>query len=195
MKLERIILPFVTMLWFNAAGGQLICQTGLAETTSIRQIKFSDFTFVRQNSAEIIPLQKGEYAGPDNHSYALMNVTYGDIAGDGIEQAVVLLRGHNTRTSPTLDEVFIYTLKDGKPFLLTNFEGGKRGEYIVSVDRSTNFRVNHQLLILDRAVRIDECEYVPTHYYTLKFRWSGTQMLEIERSLLKPLPENMREIG
>jgi len=88
MKLERIILPFVAMLWFNAACGQLICQTGLAETTSIRQIKFSDFTFVRQNSAEIIPLQKGEYAGPDNHSYALMNVTYGDIAGDGIEQAV-----------------------------------------------------------------------------------------------------------
>ncbi len=187
------MLLFVTMLWFIC--GQLICQTGSAETTSIRQIKFSDFTFVRQNSAEVIPLQKGAYAGPDNHSYALMNVTYGDVTGDGTEEAVVLLRGQNTRTSPTLDEVFIYTLKDGKAVLLTNFEGGRRGEYILSVDHATNFKVDHQLLILDRAVRVDEREYAPTHYYTIKFHWNGTQMLEIQKSSLKPLPDYMREIG
>ena len=183
------------MLWFTAACERLICQTGSAETTSIRQIKFSDFTFLRQNSAEVIPLQKGEYAGPGDHSYTLMNVTYGDVTSDGIEEAVVLLRGQNTRTSPTLDEVFIYTLKDGRAVLLTNFDGAKRGEYILSVDRATNFKIDHQLLILDRAVRVDECEYVPTHYYTIKFRWNGTQIIEIEKSSLKPLPDYMREIG
>lgn len=195
MKLTRIIPVFVIVLWFTAACGRVISQTGSPKTRSIRQIEFSDFTFIRQDSAETIPLRNGRYEGSNDHSYWLMNTAYGDLTGDGIEEAIVLLRGQNTRTSPTQDEVFIYALKDEKAVLLTNFEGGKRREYLVSVAPGGNFKVEDHLLVVDRAVLTDEHEYAPTHYYTIKYRWNGSHMVEVERSALKLLPPSMMEIG
>ncbi|HET9297917.1 MAG TPA: hypothetical protein VFP18_13585, partial [Candidatus Binatia bacterium] len=75
------------------------------------------------------------------------------------------------------------------------FEGGRRGDYILSVGSlGSNFKVEGGRLILDQAI-LTEGEYEPTQYYTIKYRWNDIQMVEVERSSLKPLPEGMREIG
>jgi hypothetical protein len=164
--------------------------------TDIRHVPFKNSTFKRRKGDETIRLRDGISIRASDHHYSLMRIAYGDLIGHGSEAAIVLLRGQNSRLSLTLDEVFIYEFKAGQPVFLTSFEGGRRGEYILSVESlGSNFRVEHQSLIIDQAVYTNDREYMPTHYYTIKYRWDGRQILEVERSSLKPLPESMREIG
>ena len=71
----------------------------------------------------------------------------------------------------------------------------RRGDYVLSVySFGSNFKIEDKILVLDLAI-LREGEYVPTNYYTIKYRWNGIQMVEIERSCLKSLPEYMREVG
>ena len=124
----------------------------------------------------------------------LLRVTYSDLTGDKSNEAVVLLRNRKKR-SRTLDEIVIYSLKNGKLFKLGGFAAGRRGDYVLSIESlGSNFKIEEKILVLDLAV-LREGEYVPTQYYTIKYRWNGFQMQELERSCLKPLPEDMREIG
>jgi hypothetical protein len=140
-------------------------------------------------------LHDSTQTSPDGPTTNLMRVAYGDVNGDRSEEAVVLLRGQNTSISRTLDEVFVYTMKSGTVVLLTNFEAGRRGEYVLSIGAlGSNFKVEDRILVLDQAI-LRQGEDVSTHYYTIKYRWDGMQMVEVERSALKVLPENMREIG
>ncbi|HEX8197023.1 MAG TPA: hypothetical protein VF571_12600, partial [Pyrinomonadaceae bacterium] len=146
---------------------------------------------------EAIQFRDGKYIGDNNHKYDLMRIAYGDLTGDGNEEAIVLLRGQNTPASRILDEVFIYSLKNKRAALLTNFEGRKRGDYILSISSlGSNFRVENNVLIIDQAVALeDDNDRIPTRFYTIKYRLSGKRMIEIERTKLKSIPENMREIG
>lgn len=196
------MLPLVALLIFGASHGQSL--PGKAQSadylSDIRQVDFKNFTYIRradEKGTNAVRLRQGSFTSADGAASFLMRTTYGDLTGDGVEEAVVLLRGQNTRISRTLDEVFIYTLKEGKVVLLTNFEGGKRGDYICSVNSSeSNFKVENQRLILDLAVALEgdpQCD--PTRYYTITYRWNGSQMIEVERSALKLLPEHRREVG
>jgi hypothetical protein len=164
----------------------------------IRQVDFKNFTYKRQGrekESEVLELRDGKYVSASGAECWLMRIAYGDLTGDAIEEAVVLLRGQNTRISRTLDEVLIYTLKSGGVHQLTRFEAGRRGEYILSVGSlGSNFKIENGVLTLDQAI-LREGEDVPTHYYTIKYRWNGIQMVELERSALKPIPENMMEVG
>jgi hypothetical protein len=163
----------------------------------IREVDFKNFTYrvERAKEKDFIRLRDGRNVSAAGAESGLQRITYGDLTGDGSEEAIILLRGQSTRTSRTLDEVFIYSLKNGKLVALAHFEGGRRGDYILSVGTlGGNFKVEGGLLILDQAI-LSEGENAPTQYYTIKYRWNDTQMVEVERSSLKPLPEGMREIG
>src|SRR5690349_14039998 len=80
--------------------------------TQIQQVDFKNFTFNRIKGAEAIRFIDGRYTGTDNLHYAVKRIAYGDLTGDGIDEAVVLLRGDvrlghdNPITTPSLDEVF-----------------------------------------------------------------------------------------
>jgi hypothetical protein len=122
-----------------------------------------------------------------------LRASYGDVTGDQKEEAVILLR--TSDTGRNLDEVFIYSLIHKKVVNISRFAAGQRGEYVLSIKSlGSNFKVENRILVLDLAV-LREGECVPANYYTIKYRWNGIQMEEIERSALKPLPEYMREIG
>lgn len=163
----------------------------------IREVDFKNFTYRLKWAEEndIIRLRDGRHVSAAGAQAVLQRITYGDLTGDGSEEAIILIRGQSTHTSRTLDEVFIYSLKNGKVVALAHFEGGRRGDYILSVGSlGSNFKVEGGLLILDQAI-LRESEYAPTQYYTIKYRWNDIQLIEVERSSLKPLPEGMREIG
>ncbi|HEX8396520.1 MAG TPA: hypothetical protein VF644_03795 [Pyrinomonadaceae bacterium] len=194
------VLPFILLCFLIVASGQEISQRRTPADNSandIRQIDFKNFTFTRQKGEEAIQFRDGKYVGDGNHKYDLMRIAYGDLTGDGNEEAIVLLRGRNTPASRILDEVFIYGLKNKRAALLTNFEGRKRGDYILSIGSlGSNFRVENNILIIDQAVALeDDNDYIPTRFYTIKYRLNGKRMIEIERTELKSIPENMREIG
>jgi hypothetical protein len=194
------VLPFILLCFLSVAFGQEFSQRRTPADNSandIRQIDFKNFTFTRQKGEEAIQFRDGKYVADSNHKYDLMRIAYGDLTGDGNEEAIVLLRGQNTPASRILDEVFIYSLKNKRAALLTNFEGRKRGDYILSISSlGSNFRVENNVLIIDQAVALeDDNDYIPTRFYTIKYRLKGKRMIEAERTELKSIPENMREIG
>ena len=193
-----LLAALLLSVYARTTSGQTPAQSpALNYFTDIRQVDFQSFTYKLEGEKERAPTQLhyGRVTAPDGAESDLMRLTYGDLTGDGVEEAIVLLRCQNTRISRTLDEVFIYTLKDGAPVVLDHFEGGRRGDYFLSVERlKGNFRVEDRFLILDQAIRRTGEEF-PTHYYTIKYSWNGLQLQEVERSCLKPLPDRMREVG
>ncbi len=199
VKIRLAALFVMTLLFLTLSYGQGIPQKAAApkSISNIRQVDFKNFTYRLEweKEKEAIELRNGSRESAGGLRSGLMRITYGDLTGDEREEAIILLRGQNTRTSRTLDEVFIYTLKNGRVVALAHFEGGRRGDYILSVESlKSNFRVEDRLLILDQAI-LREGESAPTQYYTIKYRFHGIQMAEVERSGLKPIPDEMREIG
>lgn len=54
------------------------------------------------------------------------SVTYGDLDGDGVEEAVVSLN-YSTGGTQNWDYLYVYKLRNGKPRLLARMEAGSRG--------------------------------------------------------------------
>jgi hypothetical protein len=199
LRTRKATLSAIVLLFLISFYGRVVSQDTSANKpiNDIRQVDFRNFTYglEYEDKKEVIELRNGSRSGTDGSESGLQRITYGDLTGDRSEEAIILLRGTNTRTSRTLDKVFIFTLRGGKVVALGHFEGGRRGDYILSVGSlGSNFKVEDGLLILDQAI-LREGEYVPTQYYTIKYRWNGRQMIEVERSCLKPIPEGMREMG
>jgi len=198
-RIRVTALSVLTLLFLTLSYGQRVLhETSTTKSVNdIRQVDFENFTYRLEweKEREIIKLSKGSQISANGAHSGLMRITYGDLTDDGSEEAIILLRAQNTRISRTLDEVFIYTLKSGKVVALAHFEGGRRGDYILSIESlKSNFRVEDRLLVLDQAI-LREGEHFPTQFYTIKYRWNGIQMVEVERSGLKPIPEGMREVG
>lgn len=198
IKLRILVVHCVVVLLLAVTYGKGMSVQSFIN--DMRQIDFKNFTFSRskdEKGAEVIQFRDGRYVGREGLNYSLMRFAYGDLTSDANEEAIILLRGQNSPTGRTLDEVFIYTSENGKVVLLTSLEGGKRGDYICSVLHSeSNFKVADNLLIIDQAVAFEgDHNLIPTRYYTITYRLDGKRMKEVERSALKPLPEHRREIG
>jgi hypothetical protein len=152
------------------------------------------FTYGQKTFKSIteVDIKKTFYA-KTKQSY-LLRTTYGDLTGDKGEQAVVLIRSERKRSRP-IDEISVYALRNGKPVKLSAFFAGQAGDYVLSIESlKSNFKIEEKIFVLDLAV-LREGEYVPTQYFTIKYRWNGIQMQERERSCPKLLPEHMREVG
>lgn len=116
----------------------------------------------------------------------------GDLTGDGRDETVVLVRDIESGIRP--DEILVYELQDKDAHLIARFPAGEQHEYVLSIKSlGSNFRIEQGSLIVDLAFRKDG--KMPTHYYTVTYRWNGSEMIETERSAARPLPEHMREKG
>jgi hypothetical protein len=69
-------------------------------------------------------LRAGKF-GDWQKGMTLRRVVYGDVTGDGIDEAIVTL-AVNTAGSAAVDHVYIFTLRDNRPRFLWGFEGGDR---------------------------------------------------------------------
>ena len=201
MRKTVACVPLVALFFLNVSYEQVerVQEASAGQPVNdIRQVDFKNFTYTRlgpNGESKVIHLRDGRQTSTEGAETTLMRITYGDLTNDRSEDAVVLLRGQNTRISRTLDEIFIYTLRDGKIAALDHFEAGRRGDYVLSVSSlESNFKIQDGLLILDQAI-LRAGEGAPTQYYTIKYRWNGIQMIEVDRSALKPLPHHMMEVG
>jgi hypothetical protein len=101
---------------------------------SIRSIDFRDFTYPGSTYGEFqdyypeetFTLRDGAWGGPE-YGMTLMTVSYGDVTGDGREEAILTF-DQETDGSAALSSVYVYTLKDHRPKLLWAFESGDRAE-------------------------------------------------------------------
>jgi hypothetical protein len=108
---------------------------------SIRDVDFRNFTFNWYPPDADTPLQgrkiilmNGEmdtgWVGEERRTFFLINtpIKYGDLTGDGHEEAVVVL-GTIISGTARPGVIFVYTMLHGKPTLLLAYETGDRWDY------------------------------------------------------------------
>jgi len=106
-------------------------------TSPIRAVDFSNFTFparpVYTKSAKPFTLKNGQYggrileAGFEAEPVSLVDEVFGDVTGDGIEEALVVLTV-SIRGSAIPYYVYLYSWDGMKPKLVWSFETGDRGD-------------------------------------------------------------------
>lgn len=106
----------------------------------IRSVDFSNFTYPAwpifgNRRGMTFTLHEGELpAKLDKHGYLIeLGLTggvdsYGDVTGDGIEEAIILFGEDNRGGSAIVEAVYIYTMRRGRPAFLWGFEAGDRAD-------------------------------------------------------------------
>jgi len=110
--------------------------------SSIRSVDFENFSYPRlptgKCSMKIVRVKNGKYEAPEDivprklpskdcWSVDVGPIEYGDVTGDKLEEAMVVLYAELGGTESSSD-VFIYTLKYRKPVLLWKFATGDRAD-------------------------------------------------------------------
>jgi hypothetical protein len=160
----------------------------------IRQIDFKNFTYEKlptgKCSMNEVHLMNGRYDAPadiagkrpavDCWSVALGPITYGDVTGDGEEEAIVELYAEAGGTEAS-EDVYIYTLQGGNPVLLWKFATGDRADGGLRRITAENGELVVDLFGVGTAIgqKLYGTEDVgaccPKHFTRTKYRWVGTQ--------------------
>ena len=103
--------------------------------TEIRRVDFKNFTYEAlciSETPEKITVKDGEFLeekGEDSYVerfyFNAFGFTYGDLTGDGKDEAAILAIC-NTGGTGNFSEGFVYGMRNGKPELIARFEGGDR---------------------------------------------------------------------
>lgn len=112
---------------------ECVAQVQSRPYSNIRQVDFRNFTYRVAGFLERpsdFHLQNGSYVenerGVVTYSVKLMTVAYGDVTGDGEEDAAVVLVVSGGGTG-FVTEGAIYTLRNGRAVMLSGFEAGEGG--------------------------------------------------------------------
>jgi hypothetical protein len=164
---------------------------------NIRQIDFNNFTyqtFCADEDLRQIPVKNSEFLQEsqteDNATrlyFKVFSVSHGDLNGDGKEEAFVMTlcnRGSETY----LSEGFVFTLKNGKPMLVTRIEGGDRAH-----GGLRSAKIEKGIFIVERYAA-GEANNVccPEYIIETSYKWNGTELVTIgvsnPRELYPPTP-------
>lgn len=129
-----LLLPLMLALFSVAQG---------TPVRSIRDIDFRNFTYPKLSSGKCsrlsrIRLRDGKYGSIKNFSprvvpragcwqVSVAPVIYGDVTGDGHEEAIVILYAEMGGTESS-EDIFIYSLRHERPVLLWKFWTGDRAD-------------------------------------------------------------------
>ena len=103
-----------------------------------RKIDFENFGYpfpdepkgrkrIRLRDGEQPPTQFSKHGIPHDIGYSLTDVSYGDLTGDGIEEAIITITLIHSGTGIP-NYIYIYTPRPGRPALLWSFATGDRAE-------------------------------------------------------------------
>lgn len=157
----------------------------------IRKVDFRNFTYEIESldgeAKEKITVEDGNYSREtedEKYYFAVQDVIYGDLDGDGKEEAAVGIIV-NTGGTGQFSSGLIYTMRGGKPVLLTTFEGGDRAYGGIA-----DVKIVSGTLIVERNAPGEfgaNCcaEFIET----TRYKWNGTKLVQIgkiERRELYP---------
>jgi hypothetical protein len=189
MKLSRIVLLVSTMIISQSAFPQ---RSG----SNIHSVDFGNsiypWTSDLGNAKKSFTLRNGERPASRNQNGLIdemgvffQSVTYGDVTGDGFEEAIVFL-GLETGGSATPDLVYIYTFQKNRLKLLWLRSAGDRADGGLR----TVYAQNGQLVVeLNNSIgsRGDCC---PTLFTRTRYEWRGGRF---HRKRKETLPSSILE--
>lgn len=146
---------------------------------SIRGVDFQNFDyasncFAENGSAEVIHISKGQANSQDEDFWA-DKPAYGDLRGDGQEEAVVVLSCHPSGMSPNVvsSEVFVFEMSETGPKVLAKLPSSYwKDERVAGTKVSDHLLAVNFLEIGDNGSRA-----CPEWIVSTSFRWNGSQFL------------------
>jgi hypothetical protein len=170
----------------------LICAAGTAAQTNIRQVDFGNFSypaFCAGEESETITVEESEYAyekeedGYTDRMYFRVSAPeYGDLTGDGREEAV-LISVCNTGGTGNFTEGYVYGIKGGKPVLIARIPGGDRAYGGLRSARV----VNKQLVIESNDTGELGGACCPEFIVTSKYRLQGEKLIAVGTPLRRAI--------
>jgi hypothetical protein len=147
--------------------------------SNIRKVDFKNFTYNVDifESKEKIKVKDGTFDRNTSEEKLYFSVTvdsYGDLDGDGKEEAVVLTM-MNTGGTGNFSSGIIFTIKGGKPVVLTSFEGGDRA-YGGLVSAKI---VNKMLIVQQYDVGNAGGACCPEFVVTANYAWKGKKLISV----------------
>ena len=147
----------------------------------------NNFTYTPYCTETPLRVRKGEYTrdkGDDKVFFTVQNITYGDLTGDGIEEAVVQTVC-NTGGTGQFSHAFIYTLRGGKPAMLTQIEGGDRASGGIHA-----LAVKNGLLVAEfYAVSDEGGSCCPEFIDTDTYRYKGGKLVKVGKTVRRKYVE------
>lgn len=154
--------------------------------TSIRQVDFNNFVYSIPSpigvSASIkgdqITMRQGIGRGSNPESgceYRVESVSYGYLISDAGPDAVIVLGCSLTPGNAYNNAGYIYSLRQGQPTLVAQFEGGFRGHLLI-----VGAGIAYANLIV---IKDDWDENPPLQAIT--YKWNGRKLIEAGRSSIQ----------
>lgn len=169
-----------------------------AQSSSIRQIDFKNFTYDWDDSIGNVPDEwrwmnsppqsKVRVSNGMHHFYEqvddetrerapmlrVYDVVYGDLVGDASEEAIVLMN-YSTGGTANWDYVYVYRIKDGRRSLMARMETGSRGSG--GLIKASVLRGLLVLDFTDKERSVGEC--CSEGYIRAQYRWNGQRFIEV----------------
>lgn len=141
---------------------------------------FPDYSDPNGRKKKYVTLKPGE-GGPNF-------VNYGDITGDGIEEAMVAL-GIDNHGSAIPDYMYIFTIESGKPKLIWEFETGDRADGGLRNVYAENGQLVIELFGKDRVIggqlyRGEEGLCCPSSFTRARYKWTGKRFELVSKETL-----------
>lgn len=194
--MKRFTLCVVLILLFTVAGlaqskkpVKKTTQTK-SEVTDIRRVDFLNFTYQSslcsqdiRGISKTVKVRKGNFDNNEVYYGVVENkIIYGDVTGDGREEAIVHIGCGELAANFGLSEIFIYTLQNGRVILLAELDDKdmerdynryhSNGTLWRIVDDGV--RVINALLIIERFSEGSHAS--PEYIVTLNYRLNGTRL-------------------
>ncbi len=162
--------------------------------TDIRKVDFKNFTFqpyCAGDQTQNVKVKNGEFSEEnekdgytDRFFFSASVDGYSDVNGDGKDEAIIESIC-NTGGTGNFSEGFIYTIKNGKPFLLDRISGGDR-----AYGGIIEIKVNNGILTVERNDAGENGAACCAEFAVKnEYKWNGKKLIEFgkpERRELYP---------
>jgi hypothetical protein len=151
---------------------------------------FPDYGHPDGREKKYITLKPGE-GGPNF-------LNYGDVTGDGNEEAMVAL-GIDNRGSAIPDYVYIFAVEKGKPKLIWDFETGDRADGGLRNVYAENGQLVIELFGKDRFIggqlyRGDEGLCCPSSFTRTRYKWTGKHFEVVSKEIFESLSRDANPV-
>ncbi len=173
--MRRLVIGFIAMLIASACA---------VAQDDIHRVDFKNFTHLVQcisETPENVTVRNGEYSIEkqeegyvDRFYYKVFDFSYGDLDGDGRDEAVVL-GVCNTGGTGNFSEGLIYSVKRGTPVIIARIPGGDRADGGL---RTTNVE-NGMLIVESNDTGPEGGSCCPQVIVTTKYKISGGKIVKV----------------